>query len=235
MKTIQGVLWDNDGVLVATEQLFYESNRDLLLPYGIDLTPKQFFDWFLDNNYGAWHLLLGQGHAIELVERLRAERTVLFAQRLRQARGLAIPGVKQVLAALRPHVAMGVVTSAYEQHFQISHAATGLLQHFDFVLTREMYGESKPAPDGYQLGLQRLGLAAADCVAVEDSPRGLRAANAAGLECIVVRNHMNRDYAFDDAFCVVDSNAELGEVLASFVPGMAPARPLAPSKLEAFL
>ncbi|MDN2696764.1 HAD family phosphatase [Janthinobacterium sp. SUN073] len=231
MKTIRGVLWDNDGVLVDTEQLFYECNRDLLLPYGIDLTPKQFFDWFLDNNYGAWHVLLGQGHAIELVERLRAERTVLFAQRLRQAHRLAIPGIAPVLAALRPHVAMGVVTSAYAQHFRISHAVTGLLRHFDFVLTREMYGESKPAPDGYQLGLQRLGLAAADCVAVEDSPRGLRAARAAGLECIVVRNQMNRHHAFDDAFCVVDSNAELGEVLASFVPGMAQAR----GQLEAFL
>ena len=231
MKTIQGVLWDNDGVLVNTEQLFYEANRDLLLPYGVELTPKQFFDWFLDNNYGAWHVLLGQGHAIELVERLRAERTVLFAQRLRQARQLAMPGIGQVLAALRPHVAMGVVTSAYEQHFRISYAATDLLQYFDFVLTREMYGESKPAPDGYQLGLQRLGLAAADCVAVEDSPRGLRAANAAGLECIIVRNHMNREHAFDDAFCVVESSAELGAVLASFVPGMAQAR----GQLEAFL
>ncbi|PHV14640.1 HAD family hydrolase [Janthinobacterium sp. BJB303] len=231
MKTIQGVLWDNDGVLVDTEQLFYEANRDLLLPYGIELTPKQFFDWFLDNNYGAWHVLLGQGHSIELVERLRAERKQLFAARLRQARQLAMPGIAPVLAALRPHVAMGVVTSAYEQHFRISHAATGLLNHFDFVLTREMYGASKPAPDGYQLGLQRLGLAAGDCVAVEDSPRGLRAANAAGLECIIVRNHMNRDHAFDGAFCVVDSNAELGEVLASFVPGMARAR----RQLEVFL
>ena len=235
MKTIQGVLWDNDGVLVNTEQLFYEANRDLLLPYGVDLTPKQFFDWFLDNNYGAWHLLLGQGHEIELVERLRAERTVLFSRRLRQARGLVMPGVKNVLASLRPHVAMGVVTSAYEEHFRISHAATGLLNHFDFVLTREMYDESKPAPDGYQLGLQRLGLAAAQCVAVEDSPRGLRAANAAGLECIIVRNQMNREHAFDDAFCVVESSAELGAVLASFVPGMAQAPPLLPRKLEAFL
>ncbi|MGK5078845.1 HAD family hydrolase [Janthinobacterium sp. HLX7-2] len=224
MKTIQGVLWDNDGVLVNTEQLFYESNRDLLLPYGIDLTSKQFFDWFLDNNYGAWHLLLGQGHDIELVDRLRGERTRLFSERLRQAGQLAMPGIKQVLAALRPHVAMGVVTSAYEQHFRISHAATGMLGHFDFVLTREMYLESKPAPDGYQLGLQRLGLAAAHCVAVEDSPRGLRAANAAGLECIILRNHMNRGHAFDDAFCVVESIAELGEVLASFVPGLAVAQ-----------
>ena len=129
MKTIQGVLWDNDGVLVDTEQLFYDSNRDLHLPYGIDLTPKQFFDWFLDNNYGAWHVLLGQGHDIELVERLRAERTVLFAERLRQARRLAMPGIGQVLAALRPHVAMGVVTSAYEQHFRISHAATWPVRH----------------------------------------------------------------------------------------------------------
>jgi len=221
MKTIQGVLWDNDGVLVNTEQLFYESNRELLLPYGVDLTPKQFFDWFLDNNYGAWHVLLGQGHDIALIDRLRAERKQLFGERLRQARGLAIPGVERLLQALHPQVAMGVVTSAHEQHFQISHAATGLLPYFDFVLTRESYANSKPAPDGYLLGLQKLGLDAVHCVAVEDSPRGLRSANAAGLECIVLRNAMNRDYAFDEAFCVVESMDELGEVLASFVAELA--------------
>ena len=216
MKTIQGVLWDNDGVLVNTEQLFYESNRELLLPYGVDLTPKQFFDWFLDNNYGAWHVLLGQGHDIELINHLRLERKRLFGQRLRQAGQLALPGIHGVLQALHLQVAMGVVTSAHEQHFQISHAAAGLLPYFDFVLTRESYADSKPAPDGYLLGLQKLGLDAAHCVAVEDSPRGLRAANAAGLECIVLRNEMNRDYAFDEAFCVVESMEELGEVLACF-------------------
>ncbi|MFZ4874393.1 HAD family hydrolase [Janthinobacterium sp. Mn2066] len=217
MKTIQGVLWDNDGVLVNTEQLFYESNRELLLPYGVDLTPKQFFDWFLDNNYGAWHVLLGQGHDIALINHLRVERKRLFGERLRQAGQLALSGIHGLLQALRPHVAMGVVTSAYEQHFQISHAATGLLPYFDFVLTRESYANSKPAPDGYLLGLQKLGLDPAHCVAVEDSPRGLRAANAAGLACIVLRNAMNRDYAFDDAFCVVESMDELGVVLASFI------------------
>lgn len=221
MKTIRGVLWDNDGVLVNTEQLFYESNRDLLLPYGIDLTPKQFFDWFLDNNYGAWHLLLGQGHDITLVDRLRLERKRLFGERLRQARQLAMPGMGNLLESLRPHVGMGVVTSAYREHFELSHAQSGLRQQFDFVLTRESYAASKPAPDGYLLGLQRLGLAAEECVAVEDAPRGLRAANAAGLECIILRNHMNRHHAFDGAFCVVESVAELGEVLASFVPGAA--------------
>lgn len=219
MKTIRGVLWDNDGVLVNTEQLFYESNRDLLLPYGIDLTPKQFFDWFLDNNYGAWHLLLGQGHDLTLVDRLRLERKRLFGERLRQARQLAMPGMDNLLDTLRPHVGMGVVTSAYREHFELSHAHSGLRQQFDFVLTRESYGASKPAPDGYLLGLQRLGLAADECVAVEDAPRGLRAANAAGLECIILRNQMNRHHAFDGAFCVVESVAELAEVLASFVPG----------------
>lgn len=226
MKTIEGVLWDNDGVLVNTEQLFYESNRDVLLPYGIDLTPKQFFDWFLDNHYGAWHLLLGQGHDISLVDRLRVQRQQLFAERLRRARQLAIAGMAEVLGSLRPHVAMGVVTSAYREHFELSHAHGGLRGYLDFALTRESYLESKPAPDGYLAGLQRLGLPASACVAVEDAPRGLRAAQAAGLECIIVRNHMNRHHAFDGAFCVVESVAELGAVLASFVPGLAAGAPL---------
>lgn len=217
MNKILGVLWDNDGVLVNTEHLFYQANRDVLLEHGVDLTEKQYFDWFLAENYGAWHLLRNKGYSEHRIQHLRAERRRRFSAMLQAGDNLAIAQMEQVLAQFWRRIPMAVVTSAYEEHFHLSHAASGLGSYFDFVLTREMYQESKPAPDGYLMALQRLGLHPGDCIAVEDSPRGLRAANAAGLECIVVRNRMNRHHAFDAAFCVVDSAAELRDVIGSFV------------------
>ncbi|MDC8756593.1 HAD family hydrolase [Janthinobacterium fluminis] len=217
MKKVKGVLWDNDGVLVNTEQLFYETNREVLLEQGITLTRKQFFDWFLYYSYGAWHLLLEKAYSEQQIELLRQERNRRFGEKLAKAGNLVHCGVEAILADLWRRVPMGVVTGSYAAHFQLSHRDSKLTPYFDFVVCREMYGAEKPAPDSYLMGLARLGVPAHECLAIEDSPRGLRAANAAGLECIVVRTELTRGHAFDGAFCVVDSMQELREVLASFV------------------
>ena len=54
---LRAILWDNDGVLVDTEQLFYEANRELFLPLGLERRARRFFAWCLADDCGAWHLL----------------------------------------------------------------------------------------------------------------------------------------------------------------------------------
>jgi len=205
---LQAILWDNDGVLVDTERLFYEANRDLFRPLGLELTEQHFFDWYLADNRGAWHLLEPALSAARMEER-RAHRNRVYALRLASEHIPAIAGVAEVLASLAPRVRMGVVTSSIRDHFDIIHGRLPLRRHFEFVLTHESYANSKPAPDPYLLGLERLGVAAADALVVEDSPRGLRAAMAAGIRCVILRNALTRGYDFPGAYRVVDTMAEL--------------------------
>ena len=207
---IKGILWDNDGVLVDTEHLFYEVNRDLLLEHEVALSEDDFFNWYLAENHGAWHILLQNGLNAEEIPDLRDERNRRYSQRLLQEGNLAIEGCAKVLAKCAARVPMGVVTSANRDHFDIIHARHDLLRHFQFVLTAEDYRDSKPAPEPYLKGLDRLGLAGADCLVIEDSPRGLQAARAAGIECIVLRNRLTRKFSFDGAYRVVNSMEELG-------------------------
>ncbi|WGG52943.1 HAD family hydrolase [Rugamonas sp. DEMB1] len=210
---LAGVLWDNDGVLVDTEQLFYESNRELFARHRIALSERQFFDWYLVDNCGAWHLLAARGVTAAQIAALREGRNRQYSERLAAEHIPAIAGVAELLAALAPRLRMGVVTSSRAEHFDIIHARLPLRQHFEFVLTHESYANSKPSPEPYLLGLERLGLDAAQCVVVEDSPRGLQAASAAGLRCIVLRNALTRHYDFPGALRVVDDMAQLRAVL----------------------
>lgn len=210
---LAGVLWDNDGVLVDTERLFYQANRELFLRLGVDLSEQQFFDWYLADNCGAWHLVTSLQLTNEKIEQLRGARNVRYAQLLAGADVRPVAGVEAVLADLAPRLAMGVVTSSNGDHFRQIHEKLGLLRHFRFALTSEHYADSKPAPEPYLLGLERLGLAAAQCVVVEDSPRGLQAATAAGLRCIVLRHLLTRHYGFPGAWKVVDHMGELHEEL----------------------
>ncbi|MYM93427.1 HAD family hydrolase [Duganella vulcania] len=205
---LRAILWDNDGVLVDTERLFYEANRDLFRPLGLELSERHFFDWYLADNCGAWHLLEPQLGVAE-IDAWRDERNRQYAATLASATIPAIDGVGEVLASLSPRLRMGVVTSSNRDHFEIIHDRLDLLPHFEFVLTFETYARSKPAPDPYLLGLERLGVRADECLVVEDSPRGLQAATAAGIRCIVLRNELTRGHDFPGAWRVVDTMPQL--------------------------
>jgi HAD superfamily hydrolase (TIGR01509 family) len=100
---------------------------------------------------------------------------------------------------LHGKVRMGIVTSSRREHFEIIHAATSLLDYMDFVLLREDYQESKPSPEPYLTAMRQNGLSADACVVIEDSDRGLRAALAAGLRCIVIPQGLTRDLDFTGA------------------------------------
>ena len=78
------------------------------------------------------------------------------------------------------------MTSSEPGPFARTHARTGLLPHFELVLTRVDYTNAKPDPEPYLCAVSRLGLSPARCLVIEDSERGLRAAKAAGLSCWVV-------------------------------------------------
>ena len=205
---LRAILWDNDGVLVDTERLFYEANRELFRPLGLELSEQHFFDWYLADNCGAWHLLEPRVSEADM-DAWRGERNRRYAATLASEAIPAIDGVGAVLASLAPRVRMGVVTSSNRDHFDIIHRRLDLLRYFEFVLTHESYVHSKPSPEPYLLGLERLGMRAQECLVVEDSPRGLQAATAAGIRCIVLRNALTRGHDFAGAWRVVDTMPQL--------------------------
>jgi HAD superfamily hydrolase (TIGR01509 family) len=213
--TVKGMLWDNDGVLVDSEHLFYAVNRDLLGELGVALSEDDFYRWYLASNCGAWHLVEGVSDA--RIAQWRQERNVRYTRHLLTEGNLAMAGIGAVVQACAARVPMGIVTSANRDHFDIIHGPLDLVPHFRFVLTAEDYALTKPSPEPYLTGLARLGIAAHECLVIEDSPRGLAAASAAGMRCIVLRHRLTRQCNFDGAYRVVDSVGELARELASLL------------------
>ena len=204
------VLWDNDGVLVNTEGLYFRATQAILAKVGIDLTPEQFIDISLRQGQSTFRLAAEQGIPAEEIACLRAERDQMYVGFL-QTEPCLIEGVENTLRSLHGRVRMGVVTSTRRQHFEIAHARTGLGQYLDFVVTLEDYQRTKPHPDPYLTAISRYRLQPDQCIVVEDSERGLAAARAAGLECLIVRTEWSKDGDFSKACRVVDSVADVAE------------------------
>jgi HAD superfamily hydrolase (TIGR01509 family) len=206
------VFWDNDGVLVDSERLYFRSTQQVLQSVGVDLSLERYRGLYLKESRGAWHLAVEKGVPAAAIEGLREERNRIYAQLLR-AENLAIDGAAQTLEALAGRILMGVVTSSHRDHFEIIHARTGFCRFFDFVITGDDVKETKPSPEPYLRALQKSGLEPEDCVVIEDSARGLIAAKEAGLACWIIPTELTRRSEFRQADKVLSSLADVVPLL----------------------
>ena len=211
---IEAILWDNDGVLVDTEEMFFSATRDALARAGVNLTREQYLEFALTTGRGAFDLLQATGWSAAHILRLRGERDLAYAAMLR-AGCVAMDGVIETLARLKGKARMAIVTTSLRKHFDLAHRASGVREYFDLILAREDYRQSKPHPEPYLTALDRLSVAAERSIAVEDSARGLQSALAAGLRCIVVPNRFTRGSPFGGALAVLDDVRALPAVVES--------------------
>ncbi len=209
------ILFDNDGVLVDTERLFFEANRRMLVRFDIELTHSLFAEYSLTRGVTPLELAFDRGVLS------RAEFPALLRERddeyeaLLHDSDVTIEGAADTLATLAGGYHIGVVTSSKRRHFDVIHERSGLSEYFAFVLTREDYVRSKPHPDPYERALEASGSAPEQCVAVEDSPRGVRAAVAAGISCVAIPNALASDGDFSGAVARLGGIREFPDWLAA--------------------
>ncbi|MGW7134686.1 HAD family hydrolase [Streptomyces bobili] len=178
------VVFDNDGVLVDSEPI---SNR-LLAAYLTELGhPTSYEDSIRDYMGSAMHRI----HDLVLErsgERLPADFDDVFHSRVFAAfeRELRpVPGATGVLEKLAADgVPYCVASSGSHERIRVGHRATGLDRWFEDtrIFSAQDVGKGKPAPDLFMHAAERMGVAPERCVVVEDSPLGVRAAVAAGMD-----------------------------------------------------
>ncbi|MEU6588443.1 HAD family hydrolase [Streptomyces sp. NPDC046881] len=178
------VIFDNDGVLVDSEPI---SNRHLAA-YLTELGhPTSYEDSIRDYMGSAMHRI----HELVLErtgQRLPAEFDEVFHRRVFAAfeRELQpVPGVAGVLEKLAADgVPYCVASSGSHARIRVGHRTTGLDRWFpeERIFSSEDVGRGKPAPDLFLYAAERMGVAPERCVVVEDSPLGVQAAVAAGMD-----------------------------------------------------
>jgi len=209
---IKAVFWDNDGVLVDTERLYFQATQEIMTAAGVPLSEADYLEYFLRQDRGAWHLLAERGTSPEEIIRLRQARNHRYSTLLRE-HARAIDGAAGTLQALQGRYTMGVVTSSRRDHFDLIHERCDLLQYFDFILTAGDFARVKPHPDPYLMAIDRSGVARDACIAIEDSERGLQSATAAGIRCIVIPTALTRGSDFSNACRMLSSVSAVPEAL----------------------
>ncbi|MET7704175.1 HAD family hydrolase [Streptomyces sp. NPDC005485] len=178
------VIFDNDGVLVDSEPI---SNR-LLAVYLSELGhPTSYEDSIRDYMGSAMHRIhelvlerTGQRLPDDFDDTFHSRVFAAFERELQPVAG--ITGVLEKLAA--DEVPYCVASSGSHERIRVGHRTTGLDQWFEEtrIFSSQDVGRGKPAPDLFLYAAERMGVAPERCVVVEDSPLGVQAAVAAGMD-----------------------------------------------------
>ncbi|MFJ8052879.1 HAD family hydrolase [Streptomyces luteogriseus] len=178
------VIFDNDGVLVDSEPI---SNR-LLAAYLTELGhPTSYEESIRDYMGSAMHRIhelvlerTGQRLPEDFDDVFHTRVFTAFEQEL-----VAVAGASEVLEKLAADgVPYCVASSGSHERIRVGHRTTGLDRWFDEkrIFSSQDVGRGKPAPDLFLYAAERMGVAPERCVVIEDSPLGVQAAVAAGMD-----------------------------------------------------
>lgn len=205
------LLFDHDGVLVETEQWYFQANKEILKSIGITLSDERYMEIMI-NGKSAMNLAKEYGYSDSEIEELLDIRNARYQEYLK-TKNLKIPGVTETLEKLKPHFKMAIVTTSLPQDFAIIHKQDTITKYMDKIFTRNHYKKAKPHPDPYLKALESFNIDAMDAIVIEDSERGLRSAVNANIDCVIIRNHFTVNHDFSKAIEVLDDISSLPDYL----------------------
>lgn len=206
----KAVFFDFDGVILDTEWPIYETLRDLFISEGQEL-PISTYVQCIGSDYNTWspesHLESLTGKTYDW-DTINPARQVKIRQALENPQPM--PGVLTVLDKLKQNQTPTYVVSSSTHHWVDSWLERlNLTSSMEHVICRGDAPRIKPAPDLYQEAVKRSGLNANECLVIEDSLNGIKAAIEAGCQTLAVPNRLTSCLDFSAADQTVSSLEEL--------------------------
>ena len=207
---IEAVVFDLDGLLIESEEVWDEVREALAHEYGGRWSESAQRD-MMGMSSPEWsrymHETVGLVQAPEEINGLVVER---MAERYRSQLPL-LPGAVEAVERIATRWPLGVASSSNRALIDLVLELSGLAPRFRATVSSEEVARGKPAPDVYLEAARRLGVAPTHAAAVEDSGAGIRSASTAGMRVVAIPNRSfpPGEDALELADAVLESLVEL--------------------------
>lgn len=215
---MQAVIFDVDGTMADTEAAHREAFNDAFAEVGLDWHWDEALYARLLNVAGGKERIWHYWQCVEpeevmgsevkgTIDAVHAIKTCYYAERVRGGRVPLRPGIRRLIGeANEAGVPLAIATTTTPANLDAllcTPLGDDWRERFAAVCDASTSPVKKPAPDVYFAALQRLGVPAAHCIALEDSENGLRAARAAGIATVITPTAYTAWQRFDDAMLVL--------------------------------
>jgi beta-phosphoglucomutase family hydrolase len=189
----KGVIFDMDGTLIVSTEADYLAWEKVFIDNGKTLSYQNYQPLLgiRSANVIKEHLgIIGD----EEVKRILKEKFDYFVEVITANPIKAVAAAETFLKSLADYpVKVALATSSRKEKMKMVLEQLNFLQYFDAIVTGDEVENSKPAPDIFLKAAERLGLAAKDCMVVEDGPIGVAAAKNAKMKCVAITETHSAD------------------------------------------
>jgi HAD superfamily hydrolase (TIGR01509 family) len=189
---LDAIIFDFDGVIVETEQWHYLATLAALKDEGINFAYSIYQERYIGIPDLLMFPLIGERYGLN-VHDLKLKELLTKKQQAYAAMDVAslstCPGLIPLVADASKQLPLGICTGAHWADIEqlLPFLAAGELQsYFKIVVTSDDVKQTKPDPEGYLSVAEQLGVNPQNCLAIEDTPVGIRAAKAANMHVLAV-------------------------------------------------
>lgn len=219
---MDAVIFDFDGVLVDSEPAHEACIRRVFEARGMGFSHAFFVERCIGTtDVQAFSVIAqenGQKFDEPTIRGLIAEKEAAFVELVAEGGVPLFPGAGELLHAVAEMGPIGVCSGSRRNQVEPTLEHHGLLDLLGVLVSRDEVDEPKPSPEGYLKAADVLGVPAARCSVVEDSPTGLSAAKAAGMRTVCVEHSFSVDrLAAADRVVRTIGELSAGDLLAAVV------------------
>lgn len=225
MSKLKAIIFDVDGTLAATEethrQAFNEAFREFETPFqwsvskyiqllSISGGKERILDYLKSQNFEAPEKENLRDYTLKIHNR----KSEIYREKLIAGHIRARIGVERLIKEARQNkISMAIATCTSTANVQAvlkNILGEDALSYFDTLVSSDLVADKKPSPAVYQYALANLGLKPENCIVIEDTDNGNRAALAAGLKTVITTHPLTVDEDFTGASLVIDQLGEPG-------------------------
>jgi beta-phosphoglucomutase len=218
-KTIKAVIFDMDGVLVNSEPHHVIIEKGLFARLGLNITEEEHKTYLGKSSEQMWKEVVakhGLEETAEELAELNSTEIIKYFSSLAEIE--LMPGIADILEKMRGWgIPMAVASSSDPETIELMLTKTGLKNYFQHMVSCETVGKSKPNPDIYLYTAQLLSVSPGECLVVEDSGNGIKAAKAAQMKCVEYRGVNTTDKAHYLADESINDFSGLQEILQKYL------------------
>lgn len=214
-KVCKAFIFDMDGVLVDSENLYKEIEQELFREFGLTIDHEEHISYQGCSNPVMWNLIKRKHGLHQSLDDLVAKtekKVIRFFSGFPMIEPM--PGVVELLHWLKlKEFKLALASSSSIEVIDIVLAKTGLANYFDVIVDCTEAGAGKPDPAIFLLAQKKLGIPRENCVIVEDSSNGIKAAKAAGINCIAFSGPGSEHQDQSEADLIIHNFKELYQII----------------------
>ena len=209
----KAILFDMDGLILDTEKHYQKAWIQAANEMGFKMTVKeQLYLRSCTKKYAEPIMQEFFGSNFDY-DKVRDRRKEIMEEDLKRFGIEKKPFADEILDYLKEAgIKRALVTATPEKRARECIRAVGLEEKFDQIISADMVANGKPEPDVYVFACEKIGEKPSDCLALEDSPNGVRSANGAGVDVIMVPDLSEPDEELSKL--IIRKAGNLGDVIS---------------------